>query len=166
MTHPYFPYAVTEIFCIIFAAIIWMRMNRNIGSEHEVRQLRNMIYSYLIHAWFLMFCGLLLRTRSYTRPSAGRYKCHYFNCDFLRMLFWFKFIEDRLHFCVGVQKTIDKLLLIPLAVICALDFYRFYRLDILHRRPGRYQMAAWFNLQTIVNYFYLLIPTVYPPIAP
>jgi diguanylate cyclase (GGDEF)-like protein len=56
----------------------------------------------------------------------------------------------------------DKLLLIPLAVICALDSISIFTGWIFYiDAQGGYQMADWFNLQTIVNYFYLLIPTAY-----
>lgn len=163
MTHLYFPYATTEVFCIIFAAIIWMRMNRNIGSEHEVRQLRNMIYSYLV----MLVFDVLWAVAEDKVIHPAHLQLGFINAITLIAIscgcyFWFKFIEDRLHFAPAARKTIDRLLLIPLAAICILDFTSIFTGWIFYiDAQGSYQMAAWFNLQTIVNYFYLLIPTVY-----
>jgi len=46
MTYPYLPYAITELYCLAFAVTVLFRLNSSMGTEHEVQQLRNMIYSF------------------------------------------------------------------------------------------------------------------------
>jgi hypothetical protein len=44
----YLPYAVTEVFLIIFSVTILFRLNLNLGSEYEVRELKNIIYAFFV----------------------------------------------------------------------------------------------------------------------
>ena len=163
MTYHYLPYAITEMYCIIFAATIWMRLNSSLGSEHEVRQLRNMIYSYLGMLatdvlWAFMEDGII-RLPDMLNAFINSITVISITCG---CYFWFRFIEDRLHFAFASKKAMDALVRIPHLAICALDLISvftgwFFYIDA----EGLYQSTSLFWIQTGVNYFYLLIPTIY-----
>lgn len=163
MTYPYLPYAITEIYCIIFAATIWFRLNGNLGSEHEVRQLRNMIYSYL---------GMLVTDVFWAFTEDGIIRpphllnaalnCITIICIACGCYFWFRFIEDRLHFSFASKKALNVLLKVPLLVVCTLDVLSIFTEWVFYiDAQGHYQSTSLFMVHTIVNYFYLLIPTLY-----
>ena len=164
MTHLYLPYAITEAYCIIFAVTIWLRLSSSLGSEHEVRQLRNMIYSYLAMLvtdilWALMEDDIIHLPRL-LNASINAVVITSITCG---CYFWFRFIEDRLHFAFAQRKTLDRLLTVPLLVTCSLDVISIFTGWIFYiDAEGRYQSTELFLLvHTSVNYLYLLIPTVY-----
>jgi diguanylate cyclase (GGDEF)-like protein len=160
MTYPHLPYAVTEVYCILFALTVWLRLNNSIGSEHEVRQLRNMIYSYLAMLvtdvlWALMEDNLLVLPRLLNAAiNAVTVMAVVFGC-----YFWFRFIEDRLHFA---RRSLDTLLKLPLLIVCTLDVISIFTGWLFYiDAQGHFQNAPLFFLHTTTNYFYLLIPTGY-----
>lgn len=161
MTYPHLPYAITEGYCIIFAATVWLRLNSNLGSEHEVRQLRNMIYSYLGMLatdllWALAEDGLIHPPRLlYAFINAITVISIACGC-----YFWFRFIEDRLHFARSGKKGLYTLLTIPLLVVCLLDLISVFTGWLFYiDAENHYQSTPLFWFHTVVNYFYLLIPT-------
>ena len=99
MTHLYLAYAITELYCAVFAVTIWFRLNYSIGSEYEVRQLRNMIYAYLVMlgtdiVWALYEDGSLHMPRlPYMAVNGTSVMAVACGC-----YFWFRFIEAREHF--------------------------------------------------------------------
>jgi diguanylate cyclase (GGDEF)-like protein len=138
-------------------------MNSNIGTEHEVRQLRNMIYSYLAMLasdilWALMEDGIIhlplllnafINSIVIVSISCGCY-------------FWFRFIEDRVHFSVARRKNLDALLILPLLIACALDFLSVFTGWVFYiDAQGHYQSKPFFDVCGVLNYFYLIVPTVY-----
>ncbi len=163
MTYTYLPYAITEMYCAVFAVTIWLRLSSSLGSEHEVRQLRNMIYSYLVMLvtdilWAFMECGLLRLPRLLNAViNAVIIMSIVFGC-----YFWFKYIEDRLHFSFGSSKLLNALLTVPLAVVCSLDLLSIRTGWIFYiDADGHYHDTELFYIHTMVNYFYLVIPTLY-----
>lgn len=163
MSQSYLPYIFTEIYCIIFAVTIWLHLNSNMGSEHEINELRNMIYSYIAMLatdilWALNedgsicpphFLNAFINSVTIIAVSCGCY-------------FWCRFIEDRLHFRLSAGKKLDRLLMLPLLAICVLDLASIFTgwLFCIDAQ-GHYQSSSLFGIQTTVNYFYLLIPTGY-----
>jgi diguanylate cyclase (GGDEF)-like protein len=163
INHPYLPYAITEVYLIVFAATIWVRLDNSIGSEHEVQQLRNMIFSYfgmlatdLI--WAFSEDGMLhLPHTLYAFVNAVTIICVTCGC-----YFWFRFIEDRLHFLPRRKAAWDLLLRIPLLAVCALDLLSIFTGWIFYiDADGSYQVTDLFLIPSIVNYLYLLLPTGY-----
>jgi len=162
MASPCVPYVITEIFCIAFAASILFRLDSSIGSEHEVLELRNLICAYLVMLvtdilWTLFNNDVLLPSRWVNLTvDAVLVASISFGC-----YFWFMFIQDRLHQTRPVRKRRTLLLTAPIVFISVLDFisiftgFLFY-VDAYHH----YQSTAFFLLQSVVNYFYLVIPTV------
>lgn len=159
MSHAYLPYIITEIYCIIFAATVWFRLSSNLGTEHEVRQLRNMIYSYL--GMLLMDILWGLSEDNLIHPPALLNAC--FSAVLIISIscgcyYWFRFIEDRLHFG---KRSLDILLRIPLLVVCGLDVASIFTGWIFYiDASGHYQNTGNFLLPSLVNYFYLGVPTV------
>lgn len=163
MAYQYLPYAITEVYCAVFAATVWFRLNSNIGSEHEVRQLRNMIYSYMGMLfgdilWALMEDGII-RLPHLLNAFVNAVSIMSIVCG---CYFWFRFIEDRVHFAFASNKTLDALLVVPLLAVCALDLVSIFTGWIFYiDAQGHYQSTSLFVIHTTVNYFYLVIPTVY-----
>jgi diguanylate cyclase (GGDEF)-like protein len=151
------------MYCAVFAVTVWLRLNNSIGSEHEVRQLRNMIYSYLGMLvtdilWAFMEDGIIYLPR-FLNAFVNSITIMSIVCG---CYFWFRFIEDRVHFVFASKKILNTLLKIPLLMLCALDLISIFTGWIFYiDAEGHYQTASLFELQTAVNYFYLLVPTVY-----
>lgn len=160
MTYPHLPYAITEVYCIAFALTVWLRMNSSIGSEHEVRQLRNMIYSYVAMlltdiVWAFTEDGLLNLNRTlYASINAITVMSVACGC-----YFWFRFIEDRLHFG---RKNLETLLKLPLLLLCVLDFLSIFTGWLFFiDDQNHFQNTPFFYIHTAINYFYLVIPTIF-----
>lgn len=162
MTYPYLPYAVTEIYCVIIAVTILFSLNSSLGSEHEVKQLRNMIYSYLLMLvtdilWAFMednllhlptYLNALINAITISSVTAGCY-------------FWFRFIEDRTHFPLISKKWIDNLIAIPFLVCVLLDLISIFTgWTFFIDAEGHYEIGPIFDVHTVINYIYLIIPTI------
>ena len=163
MQYDYLLYAITEAYCIVFAITIWKNLSSSLGSEHEVHQLRNMIYAYLLMlvtdiVWALikdhflrlpLYLNASVNALSIMAISGG---CYY----------WFRFIEDRTGMWLLSHKKLDKLIAVPMVMIWALDIISIFTGWIFYiDAAGNYQdNEKLFFLQTTVNYVYLVIPTV------
>jgi len=162
MLYPHLPYAFTEAYCAAFAVTVWLRLNYSIGSEHEIRQLRNMIYSYVVMLasdiiWALNEDNLIRMPRLLNASvNAVMIMAIVAGC-----YFWFRFIEDRLHFRIAAHKTLNALIAVPFLVVCTLDLTSIFTGWIFYiDAAGHYQSTGIFYIHTITNYLYLLIPTV------
>ena len=163
MTHFYLPYAITEIYCIIFAVTIWLRLNSSLGSEHEVLQLRNMIYSYLGMLVTDVFWAFtednVIHPPRLLNASVNAVTIISVACG---CYFWFRFIEDRLHFPHAANRTLHTLLKLPLLLLIVLDVASIFTGWLFYiDAQGHFQNTRLFGIHTAVNYFYLLIPTIY-----
>jgi hypothetical protein len=163
MTYPHTSYAITEIYCIVFALTIWFKLNSSIGSEHEIKQLRNMVLSYL----FMLVCDIiwtfmqddLLRLPVLLNAFINAVIIMSITCG---SYFWFKFIEDRLNFSPENRKTVDRIIAVPVTVICLLDLVSMFTgWMFIIDSDNHYMETSLFTLQGIVNYFYLSVPTIY-----
>ncbi len=162
MTYSYLSYAITEMYCIVFAVTIWINLSSSLGSEHEVRQLRNMIFSYLVMLITDIFWAFtqdnLIHPPVLINAAINAATIMAVSCG---CYFWFRFIEDRTHSPLLSKRNLDICIAIPLLLILTLDFVSIFNgwLFIIDAE-GHYQDTPLFNIQTVVNYFYLLIPTV------
>ena len=165
MTYPLLPYIVTEVYCVIFAITVWVRLDNTVGSEHEIQQLRYMIYSYLAMLctdiiWALGEDHIIrLDPRVYAFDNAITIIAISCGC-----YFWFRFIEDRLHFS---DKRLDFLVKIPLFVICTLDFLSIFTgwIFILMRADITSQpdfLILWDLLIIFILWFRRSIPFIVP----
>lgn len=162
MMHTYFSYLIIELYCIGFTLTILFKMNQNMGSEHEVAELRNMIISFLVMLvtdciWALMEDSVLklpdllnLAINACTVLGVA-YGC----------FFWFRFIDDRLHPSYTSWKWYNTIVKIPIMFITVLDVISIFTGWLFYLDENKhYQSGEWFNLQTTVNYVYLLVPTI------
>lgn len=163
MTHLYLAYAITELYCAVFAVTIWFRLNYSIGSEYEVRQLRNMIYAYLVMlgtdiVWALYEDGSLHMPRlPYMAVNGTTVMAVACGC-----YFWFRFIEAREHFAFAANKTLNTLLVLPLLAVCTMDVVSIFNGCMFYLdAQGHYSTTLLFELQGVVDYFYLVVPTGY-----
>lgn len=162
MTYPYLPYAITEGYCLIYAVTVLLRMNNSIGTEHEVRELRNMIWAYLSMLvtdilWALNEDGILILARPLNAAVNGIAVMSIA----LGCFFWYKFIESRLMLIRPDQKRLRRLAAVPIIVIILLDAISVFTGWLFFiDENNRYDSTSLFFIQSIVNYVYLLIPTV------
>lgn len=147
---------------MIFAVAILLRLNDNIGSEYEVAQLRRIVLAYLgfIFAdmlWAFNADGLLVIDRF---PNA-LLSAICVTCVTLGCFFWFKYLEDRLRWNIPPLKYRDILTALPVIAVCILDFISIFTgwLFIIDEN-NQYQTTDLFDVQSIVNYSYLLIPLI------
>lgn len=163
MTYPYLPYAITELYCLAFAVTVLFRLNSSMGTEHEVQQLRNMIYSFAGMLVFDILWALtedaLLQPPKLLNAFINALAIAAITCG---CYFWYKYIEDRLHFMSAKNRTLNTLVAVPLLAVCALDLLSIFTgwMFIIDEQ-NHYRDMPLFTLQGIVNYFYLLIPTIY-----
>lgn len=162
MAYVYLPYIVTEGFCILFCLTILFRLNVNIGTQHQVQMLRAMIYAFLgmlcaDMLWalyednFLPLCPPVQLVDSVLLVSSLSMGCY----------FWFRYVEDRLSLARHTSRRYTILTRLPLYCICTLDILSVFTgwLFVLDE-GGHYNSTNLFFIQTAVNYYYLLVPTI------
>lgn len=162
MTNEFLPYIVVEVYCFFYAVTIIVRLNRSIGTEHEIMELRRMLGAFLFFTasdsvWALVegniiqicdFANATFNGISLVSITAGCY-------------FWYKFVDDRLHPSYADNKYYDFIIRIPFIIVLLLDVISIFTGWIFYiGDTGTYQMGKLFFLQEISNYFYLLVPTV------
>jgi hypothetical protein len=122
MLSSYLPLIVTESYCFIFAFAILLRLNPTVGSEDEMRELKGVIYSYLVMVltdviWALNVCDII-------RPE----KYLYAACNAATLIsvdvgcyYCFHFISRRLQLKNMEKKNIRRLTAIPVQFIFAIN---------------------------------------------
>jgi len=162
MTFPHLPYIVTNAYCMIYAVSVLLRLDRSIGSEHEVQELRNMIYAYFgMLVTDIFYClsqdNILMPPRLFNAAlSAGLVMSISLGC-----YFWYKFVEDRLHQTSPVKKRTAILTTIPIIAVCILDITSIFTGWLFYiDSNNHYDSTSLFNIQSFTNYFYLVVPTV------
>jgi diguanylate cyclase (GGDEF)-like protein len=156
-------YMITEGYLFIFAFMVFLRLNSNLGSQREVRELRNMIYSYFGMLLFDIISYLF--EDGYLAPPL--WVAYLTNCLCVASIslgcyFWFRFVDIRLNLKFSQHRTIQILLLIPLVFIlvsyvASIWTGWLFTVD----ETFSYESTQAFNIvATAVNYFYLVIPTV------
>ena len=162
MNPDYLPYAIVELYCILFATIMLFQLSSSLGTEHEVKQLRNMIYTYfgfllsdivfgLSEGGFLQLSRMAYLTDSAITVFAITLGCY----------FWFRFVEDRLHPAYSLNRAYRYLVNVPVAIVLVLDVVSIFtgflfRID----QAGEYQATDFFLIQSVINFSYALIPTI------
>ena len=163
MTFNYEAYAITEFFLIIYAGTILLRLNSNIGSEHEVKELRYMLLAYIVTMAFdimwahieddiwkpPVFINMLVNAVAILAITAGCY-------------FWLRFIEDKVFKTnFKAKRLIDILITIPIViafigdVITIFTGWWFFIDD-----SGHYEIHNSYYIQIVINYLYLIVPTI------
>lgn len=163
MNYPYLPYAITQIFCIFYAVTILLHMNASIGSEHELLELRRMIFSFISYSasdlfWALNEDGLIVLGHALNEIT----NCISVISITLGCYFWYRFIDDRLQPRYMKLKHYDTLICIPYIVVCLLDVISMFTGWLFYvDAGGHFSNTPLFDyVQGGVNYFYLVVPTV------
>ena len=158
----YLPYLVTELFCIIFTATIFSRLQSEVGDKQELTSLKRMVAAYLIMLaadmlWTFVENGPLRMWHMLNAVSNGISTA----AVALGCYFWFQFMEHRLGLGTDRGETSRRLIRIPLVVICILDLGSALTGWVFYISPeGLYTEGKLFWLQGVVTFAYLLVPTV------
>jgi diguanylate cyclase (GGDEF)-like protein len=163
MNYPHLAYMITEGYCALYAITVFFRLNGAIGSQREVRDLRNMIFAYLGMLVSDILC-YLYEDGIWVMPSWLYLTFFCLTVVFITYgcYFWFRFVEDRLYPSRAHYKRDLYLFLIPALLISIADLLSiptgiFFYFD----EQGVFQDTLVYEvLQMVVNYFYLAIPTV------
>lgn len=123
----YVPYLITEAFCCIFALTMVIRLKSGPGFEDEIRILRIMLIIYIV----VVSTDLI-----YSLAEADIFiPEHYANATInaisntgvaLGCYAWYRFVAGRLKSFYVTNKYLQRLLDIPLYVICALNLLSIY----------------------------------------
>lgn len=162
MAYDYIPYLVAEAYCLIFSGVIFSQLSSSLGSEHEVRELKNLIFTFFVMLvadmlWISSFAHfidleapvpLLLNAITDIAITAGCY-------------FWYRFAEARLNPTIALHHVYRRLINVPLLLACVLDLASvftgwLFAIDA----TGRYVETNLFAVQNVINMFYALMPTL------
>lgn len=149
---------IIEVFCIVFSVILLCRLKKGLGVEREVRILRIMFLLYMTMLctdilWALTENGTISPPRlvggaiNAAADMAVSWGCYY----------WYKFIGTRLGRERRGREKMRVVMLLPVAVISALDLISIFTGWLFYMEGGlHYQETSLFAIQGVVNYFYLL----------
>lgn len=161
MSSEYLPYVITELFCIIFTATIFLRLQTEIGDARELSSLKKMITAYLVMLamdilWTVVENGPL---RSFHMLNAAVNGISV-SAVALGCYFWYQFMESRLLPGAVSGRTAQRLVRAPVIAICILDLCSILTGWIFYiSADGLYSEGKLFWLQGVVTFAYLLIPT-------
>src|SRR5574344_167255 len=122
-----------------------------------------MVITYLLmlifDAWAIVFDSQLLQAPNLIKMFIN-------GLDLLAIsigcYFWFRFILARLYPNLAANFRFQSLMAIPILAIGIMDFVSVFTGFIFFiNSNGAYDITVWFNAQAAVNYFYLVIPTVF-----
>jgi diguanylate cyclase (GGDEF) domain len=157
------PYIITEGYCVLYALTVLIRINSYIGSQRETRQLRNMIYAYVGMLVFDIF-GELFTANIIVPPTIvlRLVNCATIVCISLGCYFWYRFVFVRSFPTPKHPTLLNVLMFVPLAAIIIFDLISLWTGTLFYVENGEFQTTDAFTwCQGGVNYFYLLVPTVY-----
>ncbi len=156
------PYIIISIYCIIYSCTILFKLNSSIGSEHEIKVLRIMIYTFL---------GMIVSDIITVLCNKGIFE----NCDIVNSVsnatscifvllgcyYYYRFVEDRIHPNYVNHKTLMVLINIPVFIACVLDVCSIFTGWVFYiDADGQNQVGKLFIFHAVIDYIYLLIPTV------
>jgi len=161
MDRAYLPYIITETFCIIYSAVIFLRLKSEIVDERELASLRRIIAAYLVMLatdmlWIFVENGTFRKWHTLNGISNGISV----TAVALGCYFWFQFVELRLNPQNVLPRKTKWLISVPLIAICALDLSSAYTGWIFYINAGGfYTEGKLFWLQGVITFAYLLVPT-------
>lgn len=161
MNIDYLPYIVTEAFCILFAAVMFFHLRTEVGDARELASLKGMITAYFVMVatdmlWTFVENGTLRGMHTLNAVING----FSLSAVALGCYFWYQFVEYRLNPAAEPKKSGERLVRIPLFVICALDLSSVFTGWVFYISPsGAYSEGRLFWLQGIVTFAYLVVPS-------
>jgi len=161
MSLNYLPYIATEIYCLLYAATILMNMNRSLGSEQEVRALRDMVYSYMAMLltdifWAVNEGGYIVLP---ALPNAAINGVSLIAVA-LGCYYWYVYIEARLHPAYTQNRIYEKLIRIPIMILVLVDGISIFTGWVFYiDSRNSYALGELFGVQSAITYFYLILST-------
>lgn len=163
MDNVYLPYIIVECYCLIFAVAVLLRLNGNVGSQQEVRELRNVILAYFGMIIFDVVSVVVENFMSGAPVSLDLFLYSVtvamvsFGC-----YFWFRFIIARFYPTRRSSWKEQILFASPLAIVVILDIVSIFvpLFLVFDSATNGIQVSNLFWIQGGVNYLYLLAPTV------
>lgn len=158
----YVSYALIEVGLIMFAFVIYSNLNMNIGSEYEVKRLKNIIAAFEVvlvtdifwaftEAQIIMPSRLLNAAVNGISISAVTVGCYY----------WFDYVVNRSGYMLFDSKVKRLLEKIPLFITVFLNLISiFTEWVFVIDENGHYTYGSLFIVQVIGTYVYLLAATV------
>ncbi len=162
MSPLYLSYAIVEIHLILFTAAILGRLDFNLGSEREVKELRRIIYAYFAVLatdifWVLVEGGAIhpaallnaaVNGISLAAVTAGCY-------------FWYRFVSYRLKIIEDRDIKKNIWMRIPVLFVIAADLISIFTGWVFYiDANGHYRLGEWFVIQAVGTYLYLVVSTV------
>lgn len=161
MSGEYLSYIVTEVFCIVYAASILLRLRPEMGGKRELASLKGLLISYIVMlttdiVWALVEGGTISLAHYWNAAANGIS----ITAVALGCFFWFQFIEARLKPSAAYPKWVTVLTRIPVIFICALDLFSTFTGWVFIITPaGEYDEGHLFWMQSLICFAYLLFPT-------
>jgi diguanylate cyclase (GGDEF)-like protein len=161
MHFEYILYVLTEVYCLIFAFTILLRLDSSMGSEHEVRQLKYIIYSYFGLIISDIFWASVKYQIIHPIPIVnliGNMGNYIFVA--LSSFCWCRYIETKVSPDRADKKSYNILMMLPICTLLLLDVSSIFTKWIIYIdeagqcRPGPFEWVHW-----IVDIFYVVIPT-------
>lgn len=162
MANAYLTYAITEIFCCIFALILLFHLDASLGSEHEVRQLKNLIYCYLIFVvtdiFWALTEGQIIEPPHYLNAAVNAVSVA---SVVMGCLQWFWFVTERLNPGREYADYIHVLSAIPAIAVILMDVISIFTGWIFFiDRNNHYVTTDLFAVQAMGTYLYLIAAAV------
>ena len=153
-------YIITDCFCILYALSTLMHLNASMGSEHEVKKLRNMVCCYILFVVTSIAC-ILCNEQSFSIPHIYAMLSYVLSIMSLNLgcYLWFTFVETRLHPMFSCSKEVSFLIFLPALTVEFLDVVSIFTgwMFEFDAKIG-YKEGDLFIIQGISNFGYLLIP--------
>lgn len=162
MANAYLTYAITEIFCCIFALILLFHLDASLGSEHEVRQLKNLIYCYLIFVvtdiFWALTEGQIIEPPHYLNAAVNAVSVA---SVVMGCLQWFWFVTERLNPGREYADYIHVLSAIPAIAVILMDVISIFTGWMFFiDRNNHYVTTDLFAVQAMGTYLYLMAAAV------
>ena len=163
MDKRYLPYVVTEIFCVAYAVMIYLRLQKSSDMQREERYLRRIIAAYIVMVATDAVSIYLESSRYiYLHGLNAVFSAVSVTAVALGCFFWFEFVETRL----APAAVYPKWLLYPLwgsiLLLCVLDMVSAFTGWVFYIQPdGHYDEGRLFWIQEVLTSLYLLAPTLH-----
>lgn len=156
-------YAIVDGFCIVYTLAILFNLSDSVASEHEVKELRGLLFVYLAFLSSDMVGGLVNGGISATYPLLGAIASGIAVITAsLGCFLWYRFVEDRLRPFHVVSKAYRIATCVPIAFVCTFEAASIFTGWLFYiDAGGYYRTTDLFNyLPGVINYLYLSVPTV------
>lgn len=162
MHFEYFLYVLSEFYCLMFSLTILMRLDSSMGSEHEVKQLKYIIYTYFGLIISDMFWASVKYQIIHPLPilnligNLGDYIFIALSC-----YFWCLYLETKIHPEMANKKSFNIIMKVPIVALIVLEVSSIITGCVIYiDKTGQCKHGPLEWIPWIVDSFYILIPTL------